>query len=127
MENRGLIHWGIVPASPQLFKRLKVMVRLLVLYGQPKDPDAFDRYYAEIHVPLARRMKGLKHWTIGKVQETAGGMPSPWYYVADLVAESREQLDEIIASPEGQAAVADVPNYATGGVTFIYTDLETVV
>ena len=43
------------------------MVRLLVLYGQPEDPAAFDRYYHEIHVPLAKRMQGLRKWTIGKV------------------------------------------------------------
>ncbi|MCA9060412.1 MAG: EthD family reductase [Planctomycetaceae bacterium] len=103
------------------------MVRLLVLYGHPEDPAAFDRYYEEIHIPLARRMQGLKRWTIGKVQGTADGQPSPWYYMADLIADTREELDAIIASPEGQAAVADVPNYATGGVTFVFTDLEEVI
>ncbi|MCA9063588.1 MAG: EthD family reductase [Planctomycetaceae bacterium] len=103
------------------------MVRLLVLYGHPQDPEAFDRYYDEIHIPLAKRMQGLKRWTIGKVQGTADGTPSPWYYIADLIAETREELDAIIASPEGQAAVADVPNYATGGVTFVYTELTDVI
>ncbi|HND51774.1 MAG TPA: EthD family reductase [Pirellulaceae bacterium] len=102
------------------------MIRLLVLYGHPKDPEAFDRYYAEIHVPLAQRMRGLKKWTIGKVTGTPGDAPSPYYYIADLYADTREQLDAIIASPEGQAAVADVPNYATGGVTFLYTEVEDV-
>jgi hypothetical protein len=29
--------------------------------------------------------------------------------------------------PEGQAAVADVPNYATGGVTFLYTEIEEII
>jgi hypothetical protein len=32
-----------------------------------------------------------------------------------------------LASPEGQAAVADVPNYATGGVTFLYTEVEEII
>lgn len=103
------------------------MIRLLVLYGHPRDPEAFDRYYASIHVPLAKRMQGLRKWTIGKVQGTPDGSQSPYYYIADLYADSREQLDAIIASPEGQAAVADVPNYATGGVTFLYTDVEDVI
>lgn len=103
------------------------MIRLLVLYGHPQDPAAFDRYYAEIHVPLAKRMRGLKKWTIGKVTGTPGGAPSPYYYVADLYADSRAQLEAILASPEGQAAVADVPNYASGGVTFLYTEVEAVI
>jgi len=103
------------------------MVRLLVLYGQPQDPAAFDKYYRETHIPIAKRMKGLKKWTIGKVAGTADGEPSPYYYAADLYMESRAAFDELLASPEGMAAVADVPNYATGGVTFLYTEVEEVI
>jgi uncharacterized protein (TIGR02118 family) len=103
------------------------MIRLLVLYGQPKDPAAFDKYYKEKHIPIAKRMKGLKKWTIGKVQGTPDGKPAPCYYVADLYMESRAAFERLLASPEGQAAVADVPNYATGGATFLYTEIEEVV
>lgn len=103
------------------------MIRLLVLYGHPEDPEAFDRYYEEIHIPLAKRMQGLKKWTIGKVVGTPDGQPADYYYVADLYADTREELDAILATPEGQAAVADVPNYATGGVTFVYTKVEEVL
>ncbi|MFO0899501.1 MAG: EthD family reductase [Pirellulales bacterium] len=103
------------------------MIKLLVLYGHPRDPAAFDRYYQEVHIPLAKRMKGLKKWTIGKVQGTPDGSPAPYYYVAELTMESRAAFDELLASPEGKAAVADVPNYATGGVTFLYTEVEEVL
>ena len=103
------------------------MIRLLVLYGHPHDPAAFDKYYAEIHVPLAKRMQGLRKWTIGKVTGSPGDSPPPYYYVADLYADSREQIEAILASPEGQAAVNDVPNYASGGVTFLYTEVEDVI
>lgn len=103
------------------------MVRLLVLYGHPKDPDAFDRYYRDVHIGIARRMKGLRRWTIGKVQGTPDGQPGPYYYIADLFMESREEFERLLASPEGQAAVADVPNYASGGVTFLYTEIEQIL
>ncbi len=103
------------------------MIRLLVLYGHPADPEAFDKYYDDIHIPLAKRMQGLRKWTIGKVTGTPGGAPPPYYYVADLYADSREQMEAILASPEGQAAVRDVPNYASGGVTFLYTEVEEVL
>jgi uncharacterized protein (TIGR02118 family) len=70
---------------------------------------------------------GLKKWTIGKVLGGPGGEPSPYYYAADLYAESRDELDAILATPEAKAAIDDVPNYATGGVTFVYTEVEDVV
>ena len=103
------------------------MLRLLVLYGHPKDPAAFDRYYREAHIPIAMKMKGLKKWTIGKVTASADGNPPPCYYVADLYMESKEEFESLLASPEGQAAVADVPNYATGGVQFLYTEVTDVI
>jgi len=103
------------------------MVRLLVLYGQPQDPAAFDKYYRETHISIAKKMKGLKKWTVGKVTGTADGEPSSYYYVADLYMENRAAFDELLASPEGKAAVADVPNYATGGVKFLYTEIEELI
>lgn len=103
------------------------MIRLLVLYGHPSDPAAFDAYYRDKHIPIARQMKGLVKWTIGKVAGTPDGQPASYYYVADLYLDSREDFERLLASPEGQAAVADVPNYATGGVTFLYTEVEEVL
>lgn len=103
------------------------MVKLLVLYGHPQDPAAFDKYYQEVHIPLAKRMRGLKKWTIGKVLGTPDGQLSPYYYVAELYMDRREDFETLLASPEGQAAVADVPNYATGGVTFLYSEVSEVL
>ena len=33
-----------------------------------------------------------------------------------------EDVDAILASPEGQAAIADVPKFATGGFQFMFDD-----
>ena len=103
------------------------MVRLLVLYGHPTDPVAFDQYYQDRHIPIAKQMKGLKKWTVGKVQVKPGEELPPYYYVADIFMDCREEFERLLATPEGQAAVADVPNYATGGVTLLYTEIEEVI
>ena len=102
------------------------MTRLTVLYGHPTDPAEFDRYYHEVHIPLARTMKGLKGWTIGRCEGAAPGQKPAYYMIVGLYADSREAFDAILASPEGQATVADVANFATGGATFLY-DEETVL
>ena len=103
------------------------MVRLLVLYGPPKDPAAFDKYYNDVHLPIAKKIKGFTRWTVGKVQGTPDGSATPYYYVADLFAESREAMEKILASPEGQAAVADVPFFTAAAATEIYTDMEQII
>jgi uncharacterized protein (TIGR02118 family) len=98
------------------------MHRLTVLYGHPKDPAEFDRYYRDVHIPIAKRMKGLQGWTIGKCESTTPGEPPPYYMIVGLYAATRADLEAILGSPEGQATIADVPNFASGGVIFLYDD-----
>lgn len=103
------------------------MVRLTVLYGHPEDPTEFDRYYREVHVPLAKRMRGIKGWTIGKCEAAEPGQESPYYMIVGLYANSRADMEAILNSPEGKATIADVPNFANGGVTFMYDEEEVLV
>lgn len=98
------------------------MYRLTVLYGHPADPVEFDRYYHQIHIPIAKRMQGLKGWTVGKCEAAKPGEMPTHYMIVGLYADSRADLDAILASPEGQAAIADVPNFATGGCTFVFDE-----
>ena len=103
------------------------MIRLTVLYGHPANSDEFNRYYHEHHLPLARRIKGLRGWTIGKCSAVESGKKPDYYLIVGLYAESREAMESILASPEGQAAIADVPNFADGGVTFLYDEQDVLI
>src|SRR5262249_40141288 len=102
--------------------RRATMNRLTVLYGQPRDPAEFDRYYHDVHIPIAKKMKGLRGWTVGKCESATPGETPLYYMIVGLYADSRADLEAILASPEGQAAIADVPNFASGGVTFMFDD-----
>jgi uncharacterized protein (TIGR02118 family) len=103
------------------------MYKLSVLYGHPTDPAAFDRYYYEKHIPTASKMKGLSGWTIGKCESTAAGEKPAFYLIVALYGESRQSLEATLASPEGQVAVADLANFATGGATFIFDNEEVIL
>jgi uncharacterized protein (TIGR02118 family) len=98
------------------------MHRLTVLYGHPKDPAAFDRYYFDVHIPIAKKMQGFSGWTIGKCESAVVGEKPPYYMIVGLYAESREKIEEILATPEGQAAIADVPKFADGGFKFMFDE-----
>ena len=103
------------------------MIRLTVLYGTPDNPAEFDRYYRDVHIPLARKMKGLKGWTIGKCEAVEPNSEPPWYMAVGLYADDREAMEAILASPEGKATLEDVANFATGGVTFFYDREEVLI
>lgn len=103
-----------------------LMAQLLVLYQAPTDPAAFDRYYRDTHIAIARKIPALKAYTIssGPVQALAGTAP---HLVAILDFDSMADLNAALASPEGQAAAADLSNFATGGVTLLIYETQSLM
>lgn len=101
------------------------MPQLLVLYNTPADTAAFDSYYRQTHIPLAKKIPGLRSYSIsnGPVQALAGNAP---YLIAVLTFDSMADIDAAIASPEGQAAAADLVNFASGGATLLIYDSKGV-
>ena len=102
------------------------MAQVLVLYGTPADPAAFDHYYKETHIPLAWKIPALRAYTVssGGVQSITGSTPP--YLVATLTFDSMADISAALASPEGQATAADVANFATGGATILMFDHTSV-
>jgi uncharacterized protein (TIGR02118 family) len=98
------------------------MVKLIVLYGKPEDPSAFDAYYASTHAPLADKIPNCQRYEHGKALHSADGSEAPYYYVADLTFEDADALQAGMSSPEGEAAGADVANFATGGATMFIAE-----
>jgi uncharacterized protein (TIGR02118 family) len=103
------------------------MARLLVLFNQPADPAAFDRYYFETHVPIAKKIPGLRSYTVnaGNPMMVAGTFPA--HLIAELDFDTMADLQAAMASPEGQAAAADVANFAQAGVTLLVFDTKALV
>ena len=89
---------------------------LTVCYGHPTDPAAFDAYYTSTHAPLVWKLPGLENFTYRHCA-SVDSSPSPYFLLAELSFASQEALGAAMASPEGQASGADLPNFATGGVT----------
>jgi len=98
------------------------MVKLVVAYGAPDDPAAFDEHYSTTHAPLAEKIPNLLRFETGRVLGTADGTAAPYYFIAELLFDDAEQLQAAMASPEGQAASADVANFATGGATLMIAE-----
>ena len=98
------------------------MAHLLVMYKTPKDAAAFDKHYFETHVPLAKKIPGLRKYEVsqGVVATPAG--PSGFHLVATLYFDNLAAIQKGFASPEGKAAAADVQKFATGGVEMFLFD-----
>src|SRR5690349_3062950 len=98
------------------------MVKLVGSYGAPEDPAAFEQHYTNTHVPLVEKIPTLRRFEAGKILGTPDGSPAPVYYMAELWFDSPQELEAAMGSAEGQAAGADVANFATGGATLMIAE-----
>ena len=100
------------------------MIKLTVLYGHPTDAAAFEDYYVNIHTPIALTMKGHSKLELTKFMSAPDGGHPAYYRMAEFWFESPEAMQATMSSAEGQATAADLPNFATGGVTLIVGAVE---
>lgn len=98
------------------------MVKLIVLYGQPTDPEAFDAHYFSTHAGLVEKMPGVERFEVARCASMDGSAPA-YYLQAELWFEDANALQACFASPEGQATAGDVGNFATGGATMLIGDV----
>ena len=103
------------------------MAKLYAMYKHPTDAAAFDRYYHGVHVPLAKKVPGLESYEVtrGSISSVGGGS-APYHLIAALGFSSLTAINAALVSPQGQAAAADLGNFATGGVDLYIADTETI-
>ncbi len=77
------------------------MASIIVLFGKPQNPQEFDEQYWKEHVPTARKMPGLKRYTVHKVVPPPG-REAPFYQVVEMEFETMDQLKKATKSPESQ-------------------------
>jgi len=101
------------------------MARLLVMYKTPRDTAAFDKHYFEKHVPIAKKIPGLRKYEVSRGPVASPMGSSPYHLIASLQFDDSAAIQNAFGSTQGQAAVADVQTFATGGVDiFMFEERE---
>ena len=100
------------------------MYKVTVLYEQPEDVVAFDKYYKEHHLALAQHMSGVSRIEITKFHSAADGGRPQYYQMAELFFGSKIEMEETMGSPEGQAVINDVHNLTSKPVKIILGSVE---
>jgi uncharacterized protein (TIGR02118 family) len=106
--------------------RAPEMTRVLVLYAQPSDPNAFDRYYFDSHVAIAKKIPGLRSYQVSTRSPGVIAGDQPPYLVAELTFDNEAAVQTALRSPEGQAVAGDLANFARAGVTILTYDVRDV-
>jgi uncharacterized protein (TIGR02118 family) len=95
------------------------MAIVTVIYKQPKDTAAFEKYYAETHVPLVGANQGeigFGRAELTKFASNLDGSPPALYRQAELYFPSMDALKKGIATPGFKKVAGDLGNFATGGL-----------
>jgi uncharacterized protein (TIGR02118 family) len=102
------------------------MAQLVVMYKTPRETAAFDKHYFDKHVPIAKKIPGVRKYQVSRGPVETPGGPSGYHLVATLTFDDIAAIQKAFASAEGQAAVADVQSFATGGVDILMFDSREV-
>lgn len=97
------------------------MTKIIVLFGQPKDPKLFDEQYWKDHVPIVKGMPGLKNYVVHKVTGAPRGEPG-YYQVVELEFENMDSMKKALESQAGRDSGRHGVKIATGGITFLYAE-----
>ena len=81
------------------------MVKVVTFWRLRDGVNAEDaeEQYLEVHVPMAKKIPGLRKYTIAK---TRGRNPA-FYRLAELYFEDMDAVKKGLSSPEGEATLVD--------------------
>jgi uncharacterized protein (TIGR02118 family) len=98
------------------------MARMIVVWKTPKEVDAFNRHYFSVHVPLAKKLPGLKKYEVSVGPIAMLGSATDAYLVATLHFDSLAAVRSAFATPEGQTCAEDRRKLAddNGFQTFLF-------
>ncbi|MFS0862867.1 EthD family reductase [Fredinandcohnia sp. 179-A 10B2 NHS] len=85
------------------------MAKVIVMYDQPTDKEAFEKYYFEAHVPLAQKVPNLIGAEIHRVLQSINNEGDPYLFV-ELHFENPDTMSLALSSPEWEATAGDVQN-----------------
>jgi uncharacterized protein (TIGR02118 family) len=100
------------------------MYQPIATYAHPEGPEAFVSHYRGVHIPLAAKLPRVRD--VGWIRcETPDGTKPAHVVVAVLRRDSEADALAALESPEMEAAVADLGNFAGAGVDIEFGEVNT--
>jgi uncharacterized protein (TIGR02118 family) len=90
------------------------MARMVVIYRTPMDKSAFNKHYFEVHVPMAKKLPGLRKYEVSHGPIITPRTVPDIYFIATLYFDDLASIQKAFATPEGQACAEDRKILAPG-------------
>ncbi len=87
------------------------MIKLIVMYPWPADPEHFKQHYVQRHLPLCRAIPGMLQSRYAFEPKTIEGT-GKWFCIFEAEFIDEAAMHAALATAEGEKASADVANYS---------------
>lgn len=94
------------------------MVKLIALYKQPEDKEAFDDHYKNVHVPITAKIPGLRKMEVTKIVGSPMG-ESEYYLLCEMYYDDHDALKAAMRTDESKASGRDLMSFAGKLVTLM--------
>lgn len=91
------------------------MGRIVAFHQRPPDPEAWLNYYRDVHIPIVRKIPGLRNIRWGKVLRTSDGSPAPCWLISDVYFDDFDALENALETPEMKGAFDDTSKFILPG------------
>jgi uncharacterized protein (TIGR02118 family) len=91
------------------------VIKIVVLYPQPTDPEAFEQQYVKHHLPLMRQLLGPDVPLPTFKPDHSAERPAPFYRLAEIHFRDRAQLAEFVRSGKAAIGGESSERVSTGG------------
>ncbi|SEG59582.1 conserved hypothetical protein [Bryocella elongata] len=106
------------------------MVRLLILYEMPLDEAAFLKHFHEVHIPLARKVPGIRRHFFGHQPMLIRGSV-PVFLVEGFDFDDMDAFGAAARSPHGLVSAQDITDnlqpLSPGMRSMVYEVIEELV
>jgi uncharacterized protein (TIGR02118 family) len=106
------------------------MLKIVFLVHKRPDMDAqeFRRHWRETQGSLGSKIPGTRKYVQNHSVIPPGGAAAPYDGFAEMWFDSTEAFERAMATPEAQAAIADLPNFidTTRMQSFVVDEINVV-
>ena len=96
--------------------------KLIVIYDQPEDAEAFFKHYEQVHTPLVKKTPGLQKLVLNQIVGDVFGGSAPYIAIAEMDYPDQKTFEAAMRSPENQAVAADLISFAEGKVKVLVAE-----
>jgi len=97
-------------------------IKLIAVYDQPDDAEAFFKHYEEVHAPLVKLTPGLQKVVLNRITADAFGGAAPYALIAEMHYPDQATFDAAMKSAENRAVGKDLMSFAKGKVKVLIAE-----